>query len=60
MAGLLSTDDEERKNEVHTAEQIFAFILETATLSELELAAYCREKGLYLEQVKQCAYLHQP
>lgn len=29
----------------------FAVVLETATLSEAELAEYCRTKGLYAEQV---------
>lgn len=28
-----------------------AVVIETAPLSEVELAAYCREKGLYVEQV---------
>lgn len=27
-------------------------VLETATLSEVELAEYCRGKGLYVEQVR--------
>jgi transposase-like protein len=30
----------------------FSVVLETATLSEIELAKYCRSKGLYVEQVK--------
>lgn len=30
----------------------FAVVLETATLSEVELAEYCRGKGLYVEQVR--------
>ena len=30
----------------------FAVVVETATLSEAELSQYCREKGLYPEQVK--------
>ncbi|WP_422398599.1 IS3 family transposase [Vibrio breoganii] len=36
-----------------SAEQKFAVVLETAALSEVELSKYCREKGLYPEQVKQ-------
>jgi transposase-like protein len=36
-----------------SAEQIFTFVLETALLSEYELAEYCREKGLYVDQIKQ-------
>lgn len=34
------------------AEAKFAVVVETATLSELELSEYCRSKGLYPEQVK--------
>ena len=30
----------------------FAVVLETAGLSEIELAEYCRRKGLYPEQIK--------
>ena len=33
-------------------EQKFSVVLETAALSEIELSQYCREKGLYPEQVK--------
>ncbi len=35
-----------------SAEQIFTFVLESALLSEHELAEYCREKGLYVDQIK--------
>ena len=35
-----------------SAEVRFSAIVETVTMSELELGAYCREKGLYLEQIK--------
>jgi len=35
-------------------EEKFAVVLETSTLSEVELGEYCRSKGLYPEQVKQC------
>ena len=34
------------------AETKLAVVIETATLSEVELSHYCREKGLYPEQVK--------
>ena len=37
----------------YSAEQRFAFVLETATLSETELGQYCREKGLYPHQIQQ-------
>ena len=36
-----------------STEQRFAIVLETATLSEAELSQYCREKGLFPEQIKQ-------
>jgi len=32
--------------------QKFSIVVETASLSEAELSQYCREKGLYPEQVK--------
>ena len=35
-----------------SAEEKFAVVLETSTLSEVELSEYCRIKGLYPEQVK--------
>lgn len=36
-----------------SAESRFAVIVETATLSEAEIAEYCRKKGLYPEQIIQ-------
>jgi transposase-like protein len=36
-----------------SVEARFSAIVETATMSELELGEYCREKGLYPEQMKQ-------
>lgn len=36
-----------------SAEQRFTFVLETAVLSESKLHQYCREKGIYPEQIKQ-------
>ena len=35
-----------------TPEAKFAVVLETATLSEVELNGYCREKGVYPGQIK--------
>jgi transposase-like protein len=35
-----------------SAETKFAVVVETATLSEVELSEYCRKKGLFPEQVK--------
>ena len=39
-------------SESWSGEAKFAVVLETATISEAELSQYCREKGLYPEQVK--------
>lgn len=35
-----------------SAEEKFAVVLETSTLSEIELSEYCRSKGLYPAQIK--------
>ena len=35
-----------------SSEEKFAVVLETSTLSEVELSEYCRTKGLYPEQIK--------
>jgi|SRR5690554_764199 len=35
-----------------SGEAKFAAVLETASLTELELGEYCRSKGLYVEQLK--------
>lgn len=35
-----------------TGQTKFAIVVETASMNEAELAQYCREKGLYPEQVK--------
>jgi len=50
--GLLLPDTPVRK-ENFTAEQIFSFVIESATMSEHELSGFCREKGLYVDQVKE-------
>ncbi len=34
-------------------EQKFSIVLETASLSEIELSEYCRKKGLYPEHIKE-------
>ncbi|MBA8202473.1 IS3 family transposase [Escherichia coli] len=36
-----------------TPERRFSVVIETATLSEMELADYCRRMGLFVEQVKE-------
>jgi len=38
--------------ESRTPEEKFAVVLESATLSEVELNEYCREKGVYPGQIK--------
>lgn len=35
-----------------SAEEKFSVVLETASLSEIEVSEYCRTKGLYPEQIK--------
>lgn len=35
-----------------TSEDKFQVVLETATLTETELAEYCRRKGIYVDEVK--------
>lgn len=61
--GLLK-EDMEQKFENFTAEQIFYFVIETSTMTEHELAEYCRGKGLYVEKVKEWRTIsiqaHQP
>ena len=39
-------------SEKWSSEEKFAVVLETSTLSEVELSEYCRTKGLYPEQIK--------
>ncbi|MDZ7803166.1 IS3 family transposase [Thiohalophilus sp.] len=41
-----------KQSEDWSAAAKFAVVVETASLSEAQLSAYCREKGLYPEQVK--------
>lgn len=42
-----------RTGEDWSAEAKLAVVIETAPMSEAELSAYCREKGLYVEQIQQ-------
>lgn len=52
--GLLCEDEWFLKNnEGWSPEQRFAVVLESAVMSEIELAEYCRHKGLFVEQVKE-------
>jgi transposase-like protein len=52
------------KNGGHNSEDKFAIVLETAAMNEHELSVYCREKGLYPQQVrawrKQCQQANEP
>ncbi len=51
--GKMEQDKTAKINNDLTAEQIFGFVIETATMSERELADYCRQKGLFVEQIKE-------
>ena len=42
-----------QKPERWSSRDKFAIVLETMPLSEVELAEYCRKKGLYIDQVRQ-------
>ncbi len=42
----------EQQSERWSTQDKYLIVVETATLSEIELAGYCRKKGLYVEQVK--------
>lgn len=42
----------EKQSEQWSTRDKFLIVIETATLSEIEIAEYCRKKGLYVEQVK--------
>ena len=41
----------EQETERWSAQDKFLIVVETATLSEVELSEYCRSKGLYVEQL---------
>lgn len=42
----------EKESEKWSTREKFSIVVETAALSEIELAEYCRAKGLYVEQVE--------
>lgn len=50
MEGLITQKKDQTDN--RSPEQIFTILLETATLSEYELAEYCRKNGLYAELIR--------
>ena len=41
-----------KTNGPRSSQEKFLIVMETYTLSEVELSRYCREKGLYVEEVK--------
>ena len=45
-------DENKRLPENWSAEEKFAVVIHTATLSEVDLNVYCRENGLYPDQIK--------
>ena len=48
--GLL-VPDSNKKSEQWSSANKFSVVLETARMTEAELSAYCRQKGLFVEQV---------
>lgn len=42
----------ETESERWSTQDKFSIVIETATLSEIEIAEYCRSKGLYVEQIQ--------
>lgn len=49
--GLLVPDSKQKPEQWSSANK-FTVVLETARMNETELSAYCRQKGLFVEQVK--------
>lgn len=49
--GLAAPAGEQQSEQWSTRDK-FLIVVETSTLSEIELAEYCRKKGLFVEQVK--------
>ena len=47
-----NNSDNPKPSRKWTAEDKFHVVLETSTLTEQELAAYCRRKGLFVEDIK--------
>lgn len=47
----LATPTDSQTHEQWSSEAKFAIVVETAALTEAELSAYCRQKGLYPEQL---------
>ncbi|MFD3157317.1 hypothetical protein ACFIJ5_10720 [Haloimpatiens sp. FM7330] len=51
LKGGVSRNQGRPKNGLSSQEK-FMIVMETYTLSEIELSKYCREKGLYVEDIK--------
>lgn len=52
LGGGTSKKQSKSKNKISSKEK-FVIVMETYTLSEIELSKYCREHGYYVEDVKQ-------
>jgi transposase-like protein len=52
LSGVL-TFDEEEETEKLTSQDKFQIVLETAGLSETEIAEYARKKGVFVEQIQE-------
>ena len=53
IAGKVRVPKRGSSSEKLSAEAKFTIVVETATLSEHELGQYCRERGLFPEQIKE-------
>lgn len=51
--GRLMPDSDNNSSSKWNSKDKFAAVMETAAMSQAEVAAYCREKGLYPEQLVQ-------
>ena len=49
----MTVTEHDRSSENWSAQTKFAVVVETLSMSEIELSEYCRAKGLFPEQVKQ-------
>lgn len=48
-----ATVSKKSNSPVWSVEEMFSAVLETSTLSEVDLGAYCREKGLLPDQIRE-------
>lgn len=49
----VTSDSMPRSKRSLSSKEKFMIVMETYTLSEIELSKYCREKGLYVEDIKE-------